>query len=289
MSVHSLPTPAIFHEKIREARLSLGFQTAKDFHRAKKDVLQMSYESFSNIEAGRYLPPADKLEGLVQALEIKEIRSFIFSFCASQMKSELFKSFFIEMSPAPSAVLPADSYTDYREKFNALLEYNRLQAKNELNLDQLLYLESDLIAWDLLGLFVTLQEDIGLTLTQMAEKTKSTEEETQGRIEKLIELKLMKTMGEGKFIVTKEAFIVPRGEMGAPLTKALALRELQQTFAEKRNHPYVRFRFMGIDVADRERLELFIDNFIIDFRKFKNKQGKTHYLQVLFSERHDLE
>jgi transcriptional regulator with XRE-family HTH domain len=123
----------LFHEVIREARKKLGFATAKEFHREKNSELSMSYESYANIEAGKYLPPADKLNGLVEALEIEEVKTFIFSFCYTQMPNELFKSFFTtEGNTSGSTVLKNDSYISYKEKFQALLEFNRMQARFEL-------------------------------------------------------------------------------------------------------------------------------------------------------------
>ncbi len=79
-----------FNELIREARKKLGYSTAKEFHRKKNDDLSMSYESYANIEAGKYLPPADKLPALLSALEIEDVRAFIFSFCSTLMPNELF-------------------------------------------------------------------------------------------------------------------------------------------------------------------------------------------------------
>src|SRR5271170_3858324 len=100
-----------FHVLIREARKKIGFATAKEFHRNKTDELSMSYESYANIEAGKYLPPSEKLTGLLAALEIEDVRGFIFSYCYTQMPNELFKNLFLEDGSRKSPlVLNNDSY-----------------------------------------------------------------------------------------------------------------------------------------------------------------------------------
>src|SRR4051812_5448229 len=127
-----------FNEVIRDARKKLGFATAKEFHRRKSPEISMSYESYANIEAGKYLPPAEKLTQLLEALEIEDVKSFVFNYCETLMPNELFKGFFSnEGKKGGSHVLKSDSYTNYKEKFQALLEFNRLQTKYELTAEQI--------------------------------------------------------------------------------------------------------------------------------------------------------
>jgi transcriptional regulator with XRE-family HTH domain len=277
-----------FHELIRDARKALGYTSAKEFHRSKNGDLSMSYESYANIEAGKYLPPADKLTSFVQALEITDVKGFIFNYCAALMPNELFKSFFCEADSSSGAVvLNNDSYISYKEKFHALLEFNRLQAKYELSDEQVVYLETDLVSWDIVNLFISIGDE-GLSLEEIAEKTDSGIESTRKRIQQLIAVSMLMELPNGKFLVTQDAFIIPRRPSGAKLTHSLVQREMQQCFEDDRNKPYTRFRFMSIDPKDRENIETFIDNFILDSRRFKKSGGKTHYLQILFSDRNDL-
>src|SRR5579871_5634764 len=112
-----------FFELIREARKALGFTTAKELHRRKSDELSMSYESYANLEAGKYLPPADRLTGLLAALEVEDVKAFIFSYCHTLMPDELFKNLFLDEGAARNPlVLKTDGYANYKEKFQALLE-----------------------------------------------------------------------------------------------------------------------------------------------------------------------
>lgn len=278
----------VFHELIREARKQLGFSTAKDFHRKKSAELSMSYESYANIEGGKYLPPADKLMGLLSALEIENIKGFIFSYCYTLMPDDLFKNFFsADASAAGSVVLKSDSYTNYKEKFQALLEFNRMQARHELNEAQIAYIQTDLAAWDIVNLFISIGDE-GLSLQEIAEKTDSGIESTRKRIQELIRVDMIKLLENGKYLVTQDAFIIPRRPIGDKLTHALVKRELEECYSDSRNRPYTRFRFMPIDPSDRDAIETFIDNFVLDSRRFKKAGGKTHYLQILFSDRHDL-
>ncbi|MEW6056354.1 MAG: helix-turn-helix transcriptional regulator [Bdellovibrionota bacterium] len=277
-----------FHEWIREGRKRLGFATAKEFHRQKKIALSMSYESYANIEAGKYLPPAEKLIGLVEALEIEEIRGFLYSYCWTLMPNDLFKGFFSsENKNGGSRILMNDSYTTYKEKFHALLEFNRLQTKYELGTEQIQYLETDLVAWDIINLFISCGDE-GFTLNEIAEKTDSGIESTTKRVQELSRVGMLKRLENGKYLVTQDAFIIPRKAVGDRLTHLLVRRELEQCYRDDRNRPYTRFRFMSIDPDDRENFEMFIDNFILDSRRFKKSGGKTHYLQILFSDRNDL-
>jgi hypothetical protein len=100
---------------------------------------------------------------------------------------------------------------------------------------------------------------------------------------------MLKVLDGGKYLVTQDAFIIPRKTAGDNLTQSLVRRELDQCFRDKKNSPYMRFRFMAMDPKDRENFEMFIDNFILDSRRFKKSGGRTHYLQVLFSDRNDLD
>lgn len=274
-----------FNDLIKEARKRLGFGTAKDFHRKKTVELSMSYESYANIEAGKYLPPSDKLTNLVEALEIQDVKGFVFTYCHSLMPNDLFKNFFEGGSGA--VVLKSDSYTDYKEKFHALLEFNRMQTKYELNDEQVQYLETDLVAWDIINLFISIGNE-GYSLEEIAEKTDSGIESTRKRINELVRVGMLKLLDNGKYLVTQDAFIIPRRPVADKLTHALVRREIEQCYRDPRNRPYTRFRFMSIDPDDRDNIEAFIDNFILDSRKFKKKSGKTHYLQILFSDRNDL-
>lgn len=279
---------AAFNVWIREARRGLGFSTAKDFHRNKSKELSMSYESYANIEAGKYLPPAEKLTNLVEALEIEDVKSFIFSYCLTQMPNDLFKSFFSpEAKNSSSFVLKSDSYTNYKEKFQALLEFNRMQTKYELTAEQVAFLETDLVAWDIVNLFIATGDE-GLSAEDIAEKTDSGLESTRKRILGLEKVGMLKSLQNGKYLVTQDSFVIPRKPLAEKLTFALVQRELAQCFRDSRNRPYTRFRFMPIDPADRDSIEMFIDNFILDSRRFKKTGGKTHYLQILFSDRNDL-
>lgn len=277
-----------FHELVRDVRKKLGFGTAKDFHRKKCAELSMSYESYANIEAGKYLPPADKLTGLVEALEVQDVKSLIFTYCYALMPNDLFKGFF-DLSQAGNSgvVLKNDSYIDYKEKFHALLEFNRLQTKYEMNDEQVICLEGDLVGWDIVNLFVN-SGDEGFSLEEIAEKTDSGLESTRKRVGDLIRVKMLQQLGSGTYLVTQSSFIIPRRAVANNLTHALVRRELEKCYADTRNRPYTRFRLMSIDPDDRDNIEAFIDNFILDSRRFKKKSGKTHYLQILFSDRNDL-
>lgn len=278
-----------FHEVIREARKKLGFATAKEFHRNKSSEISMSYESYANIEAGKYLPPADKLGGLLEGLEIEDVRGYVFSYCYTLMPNELFKNLFDEeVKTKNSVVLTSDSYTNYKEKFQALLEFNRLQSKHEISEEQIRYLETDLVAWDIVNLYIS-EGDEGLSLTQIAEKTDSGLESTKKRVQELLRIGMLKELSSGNYLVTQNAFIIPRRPVANKLTHALVRREIEQCYKDGRNRPYTRFRFMSIDPQDRDNIETFIDNFILDSRRFKKSEGgKTHYLQILFSDRNDL-
>lgn len=277
-----------FHLFIREARKSLGFSTAKDFFRAKQTELAMSYESYANLEAGKYLPPSEKLSALSQALEIENLKAFIFSYCQTMMPNELFKSFFSEQGTgAPSYVLKSNTYADYKEKFQALLKFNQVQTKYELSEEQIAYIEKDLVAWDVINLFV-INHDEGYSTAEIAKKTSATITETKKRVHELVRLKVLKELPSGNFLATQDAFILPRRPSASRLTSLLVRREFDKCFGDKRNRPYTRFRSMSIDPADRDFIEMFIDNFILDSRRFKKESGKTHYLQVLFSDRNDL-
>ena len=248
----------------------------------------MSYESYANIEAGKYLPPADKLTGLLQALEVEDLKGYVFSYGYTLMPNEIFKSFFeSEASSKNSVVLKSDSYTNYKEKFQALLEFNRLQAKYELNETQIAYLESDLVGWDIVNLFISTGDD-GLSLEEIAEKIDSGLESTRKRVQELMRVQMLKQLDNGKYLVTQDAFIIPRRPVADKLTHALVRREIEQCYKDKRNRPYTRFRFMSIDPEDRDNIETIIDNYILDSRRFKKSGGKTHYLQILFSDRNDL-
>lgn len=279
----------LFHQAIREARKNLGYSTAKDFHRNKNNELSMSYESYANLEAGKYLPPAEKLTNLVQALEIQDIRGFVFSYCFTLMPNELFKNFFLDdQNHAGSVVLKSDSYNNYKEKFHALLEFNRMQNKYELTPEQIAVVEADLATWDIINLFVGAGTEIGLSLEEIAEKTDSGIESTRKRVSELTRVRLLKQLDTGKHVASQSAFIIPRRPIADSLTHALVRRELEKVYRDKRNRPYTRFRFMSIDPQDRDNFEMFVDNFVLDSRRFKKEGGKTHYLQILFSDRNDL-
>ena len=99
---------------------------------------------------------------------------------------------------------------------------------------------------------------------------------------------MLKELEDGKYLVSQNAFIIPRRPIADKLTHSLVKREMEQSYKDKRNRPYTRFRFMSIDPEDRDNFEMFIDNFILDSRRFKKAGGKTHYLQILFSDRNDL-
>lgn len=278
----------LFHDLIKEARKRLGFTTAKEFHRKKLEEISMSYESYANIEGGKYLPPAEKLGALVAALEIEDVRGFVFSYCENLMPNELFKSFFSKDSNGTgSLVLKTDSSISYKEKFQALLEFNRVQSRHELRDDQVAYLETDLVAWDIINLFITLGDE-GLSLREIAEKTDSGLESTRKRVTELAQLGILKKLENENYLVTQDAFVIPRRTVADKLTQALVRRELDQCFKDSRNRPYMRFRFMAIDPQDRDNIEAFIDNVILDSRRFRKRDGKTHYLQILFSDRNDL-
>lgn len=277
-----------FNDFIKDARKSLGFKTAKEFYRAKSAELSMSYESYANLEAGKYLPPAESLERIIKSLEISNIRDALMSFAHSLMPNDYFRSFFNNNNQNDSVLLKNDSYLDYKEKFQALLEFNRLQTKYELTEEQIRYLENDLIGWDIVNLFVTSGDD-GLAVSEIAEKTNASIAETQQRIENLIAVGILKKLANEKYLVTQDSFNIPRKPIAEKLAQNLVKRELDLCFSDKRNKPYMRFRFMAIDPEQKENMESFIDNFILDSRKFKkNEGGKTHYLQVLFSDRNDL-
>lgn len=280
----------MFHEFIREARKNLKFASAKDFFRNKSSILSMSYESYANIEAGKYLPPADKLTSLAEALEIENLRAFIYAYCWTLMPNDLFKAFFeMEDGRTGPLVLRSESYADYREKFQELLKFNRLQAKFELSEEQIAYLETDLVSWDVVNLFISSGDD-GLTLEQIAEKTDSGIESTRRRVAELVRVGMLKQLENGGYLVTQQAFIIPRRTVGARLTQLLMRRELEQCFTDERNNPYARFRFLSLDPKERETFETVIDNFILDMRRFRKPQGEgtTHYLQIVFSDRNDL-
>lgn len=250
----------------------------------------MSYESYANIEAGKYLPPSDKLTGLLEALEVEDVKAFIFCFCRSLMPNDLFKNLFSDEAKSKNAVLlKSDSYNNYKEKFQALLEFNRMQAKHELNETQIGYLETDLVSWDIINLFISAGDE-GMSLQELAEKTDSGIESTRKRVSELVRVGMLKELEDGKFLVTQDAFIIPRRPIADKLTHALVQREMERSYKDKRNRPYTRFRFMSIAPEDRDHIETFIDNFILDSRRFrKSEGGKTHYLQILFSDRNDLQ
>lgn len=145
-----------------------------------------------------------------------------------------------------------------------------------------------MIAFDIINLFISIGDD-GLSLQDIAAKTDSGIESTQRRVSRLIEVGALKQLKNEKYLVTQDAFIIPRRPVGEKLTHLLVRRELERCYQDKRNHPYTRFRFMSIQPTDRVKIESFIDNLILESRKFKNPEGKTHYLQVVFSERLDLE
>lgn len=277
-----------FHELIREARKKLGFATAKEFHRQKTKELSMGYESYANLEAGKYLPPAEKLTGLLAALEIEDVKGYIFTYCQTLMPNDLFKNLFLDEGKSKNSVLlKSDSYTNYKEKFQALLEFNRMQAKHELSEEQIAFIHSDLVAWDIINLFISTGDE-GLSLEEIAEKTDSGLESTRRRIDGLLRVKMLQELPNGKYLVTQDAFIIPRRPVAEPLTHSLVRRELDRCYDDNRNRPYTRFRFMSIDPEDRDNIESFIDNFILDSRRFKKAGGKTHYFQVTFSDRNDL-
>ncbi len=277
-----------FHETIRNQRKKQGFLTAKEFHKKKNKELKMSYESYANIEAGKYLPPAHKLPNLVTALEIEDIKNFIFCYCCSLMPNDFFKSFFYSDAPSSSVLLKSDSYTNYKEKFEALLKLNKMQEKYELTNEQVQFLETDLVAWDMINLFISSGNE-GFTLDEISTKTNLDIPKTQKIISKLISLKMLKQLPNNNYLVTQDAFFIPKKPVADRLTYLLLKREMESSYANEKNRPYCRFRFMPIDPKERENIELFIDNFIVDTRKFINeKAGKTFYLQVLFSDRNDL-
>lgn len=278
-----------FNQLIREARKSLGFPTAKEFHRRKTRELSMSYESYANLEAGKYLPPAEKLTNLLQALEIEQVQDFVHSYCATLMPNHFFKGFFTrdESKRSQSLVLKA-SGENYKEKFQALLQFNRIQAKSELTDKQIAFLEKDLVTWDVINLFIS-SGDEGFSVEEIAHKTHAGADETLERVNGLVSVGMLKKLPDGKYLVTQDAFIIPRRPVADGLTHALIRRELERSYEDKRNRPYARFRFMSISPEDRENVEMFIDNFILDSRRFKKADGgKTHYLHVLFSDRNDL-
>lgn len=278
-----------FHDLIKSARKQLGFNSAKEFHRDKSTELSMSYESYANLEAGKYLPPAEKLTGLFSALEIEDVRAFIYSYCQTMMPNELFKNLFSDEGKGKNPlVLKSDSYTNYKEKFQALLEFNRMQAKYELNETQIAYLETDLVSWDIVNMFISTGDD-GYSLQQLAEKTDSGIESTKNRVAELLRVNMLMALPGGNYIVSQDAFIIPRRPLADKLTHSLVRREMEQCYKDKRNRPYTRFRFMAIDPGDRDNFEMFIDNFVLDSRRFKKSGGKTHYLQILFSDRSDLD
>lgn len=281
-----------FHTLVRERRKRLGFSTAKEFHRKKTTELSISYESYANIEAGKYLPPADRLADLISALEIEDLKGFVFSFCSSLMPNDLLRNYFSEdeKSRKNQVLLNSDPSVDYREKFNALLQFNRMQTKFELTDEQVLFLEKDVVCWDIVNLFIGTGDE-GYSVQFIAEKTGSDVESTNVRIEGLISRGMLKQLESGLYLVTQDAFIIPRRAVASKLTQLLVAREVDQSFKDSRNQPYARFRFMPMDPQDRDNIEAFIDNFILDSRKFKKpvqKGGKTHYIQVLFSDRNDL-
>ena len=283
-----------FHVCIREARKRLNFATAKEFHRSKKDVILMSYESYANIEAGKYLPPADKLTALATALEIQDVKTFVFVYCQTLMPNDLFKSFFSDAAGSgASLILKSDSYIDYKEKFQELLKFNRMQSKYELTEEQIRYLETDVVGWDIVNLFVSLGDE-GLSLQEIAEKTDSGIESTKKRVSELLRVGMLKEVSSGgiertpRYLVTQDSFVIPRRPVADQLTFELVRRDVDHCYKDKRNRPYTRFRLMPIDPNDRETIETFIDNFVLDSRKFRKIGGKTHYLQILFSDRNDL-
>jgi len=280
-----------FNEWVKTSRIGLGFKTAKEFYRIKNNEISMSYESYANVESGKHLPPADRLPALVSALEIQDIRSFLHSYCFTLMPNEYFQGFFDldSLSTNPTHyILKNNSYTDYREKFHALLQSNRIENKYELTDEQVKLIESDLVCWDIIGLYVGTSADDGYSVEEIANKTESSPETTRRRIESLIEVGILKRLESGNLLVTQDFFFIPKRTSGDALTHALVKREMERCFIDKRNKPYTRFRFMPISVDDRDNIEAFIDNFILDSRKFKKKDGKTHYLQILFSDRNDL-
>ncbi|GEM_PF-2011107 len=279
-----------FHEFIKAARKALRYSSAKEFFRAKSTILSMSYESYANIEAGKYLPPAEKLPVLAEALEIENLKGFAYAYAWTQMPNEILKSFFeLGEGRVTPMVLRSETYSDYREKFNDLLKFNRLQSKYELSEEQIEYLETDLVAWDVVNLFISIGDE-GLSLEQIAEKTDSGVESTRKRISELIRVGMLKQLDSGRYLVTQQAYIIPRREIGARLTRLLMRREFDQCFGDQRNHPYARFRFLSLDPKERETFETVIDNFILDMRRFRKPQGQgtTHYLQIVFSDRNDL-
>lgn len=280
----------VFHEYIKEARKKAGYSTAKDFFRSKSHLLSMSYESYTNIEAGKYLPPAEKLPLLAEALEVENLKEYVLTYCWTLMPNDLLKGFFEGDTSATNAVmLRGESFADYREKFQELLKFNRLQAKFELTEEQIRYLETDLMAWDVINLFIS-RGDEGLSIETIAEKTSASFQDTERRVNELMRLGMIKQLESGRYLVTQQAFIIPRRKVGAKLTQLLVRRELDQCYADQRNNPYTRFRFLSLDPQEREAFETCIDNFILDMRRFKKSEpvGSTHYLQVVFSERNDL-
>lgn len=295
MSAESIPEIVTFHQCIREARKRLNFATAKEFHRNKKDVISMSYESYANIEAGKYLPPADKLTALATALEIQDVKTFVFIYCQTLMPNDLFKSFFSDAAGnGASLILKSDSYIDYKEKFQELLKFNRMQSKYELTEDQIRYLETDVVGWDIVNLFVSLGDE-GLSLQEIAEKTDSGIESTKKRVLELLRVGMLKEIpgsevgdASTRYLVTQDSFVIPRRPVADQLTFELVRRDVDHCYKDKRNRPYTRFRLMPIDPNDRETIETFIDNFVLDSRRFRKIGGKTHYLQILFSDRNDL-
>lgn len=280
-----------FSQIIKESRLALGFKTAKEFHRNKNQIISISYESYANIESGKHLPPAERLPALVSALEIQDIRTFLYSYCFAQMPNEYFQDFFdleAEGSNPTQYILKSDPYMNYREKFQALLQTNRLESKYELTDEQIKTVEKDLVCWDIVNLFIGTSSYEGFGLEELSEKTDSGVESTRRRVEELIKVGVLKKLENGKYLVTQDFFFIPKRPIGDALTHALVKREIERCYSDRRNKPYTRFRFMPISVDDRDNIEAFIDNFILDSRKFKKKDGKTHYLQILFSDRNDL-
>jgi hypothetical protein len=280
-----------FNELVKESRIALGFKTAKEFHRKKNQEISMSYESYANVESGKHLPPAERLPALVSALEMHDIRGFLYSYCFTMMPNEYFQGFFdlnAQSATPTQYIMKNDSYMNYREKFQALLQTNRLESKHELTDEQIKVIEKDLVCWDIINLFIGTPSYEGFSLEEISARTEAGLELTEHRIKELIKVGVLKLLESGKYLVTQDFFFIPKRAIGDALTHALVQREMGRCYADKRNKPYTRFRFMPIGLEDRDNIEAFIDNFILDSRKFKQKGGKTHYLQILFSDRNDL-